>query len=344
MLCRFVRVADDEAALDTLLRLWLTMVTDGGARHSHVFYEPSRLALVPFSVVFLGSDALKLLVTHWVRSPPDDGGARIDRGSGVAARRGGVDLATVEALVRECVGRDASRDLLPRFREQVGAMASLVTQPAPSAGALAVSSVRIGTRLGQGASHAQPHSSHPAPSSTGPPRRRRALSHFLRLHPRLQALRRRLDARGGPRGLSNRDATPTHSPPTSPTSLIPRLPLQVGHEGAVVKLEKMSVLRQQLHRQLAQLKRTYMPQETAPNQGVVRPRRAHLHRAAARRPLARRRRHAGTARAPRAVRHVTRTDGAAPSALSRLSPPSAPPSTGTAFRSSWRRRWPSCTR
>jgi len=157
MLCRFVRVADDEAALDTLLRLWLTMVTDGGARHSHVFYEPSRLALVPFSVVFLGSDALKLLVTHWVRSPPDDGGARIDRGSGVAARRGGVDLATVEALVRECVGRDASRDLLPRFREQVGAMASLVTQPAPSAGALAVSSVRIGTRLRQGASHAQPH-------------------------------------------------------------------------------------------------------------------------------------------------------------------------------------------
>ena len=122
------------------------MVTDGGARHSHVFYEPSRLALVPFSVVFLGSDALKLLVTHWVRSPPDDGGARIDRGSGVAARRGGVDLATVEALVRECVGRDASRDLLPRFREQVGAMASLVTQPAPSAGALAVSSVRTRTR------------------------------------------------------------------------------------------------------------------------------------------------------------------------------------------------------
>ena len=54
MLCRFVRVADDEAALDSLLRLWLTMVTDGGARHSHVFYEPSRLALVPFSVVFLG--------------------------------------------------------------------------------------------------------------------------------------------------------------------------------------------------------------------------------------------------------------------------------------------------
>jgi len=36
----------------------------------------------------------------------------------------------------------------------------------------------------------------------------------------------------------------------------------VGHEGAVVKLEKMSVLRQQLHRQLAQLKRTYMPQVT----------------------------------------------------------------------------------
>ena len=29
----------------------------------------------------------------------------------------------------------------------------------------------------------------------------------------------------------------------------------------MVKLEKMSVLRQQLHRQLAQLKRTYMPQE-----------------------------------------------------------------------------------
>ena len=219
MLGGFVRVADDEAALDTLLRLWLTMVTDGGARHSHVFYEPSRLALVPFSVVFLGSDALKLLVTHWVRSPPDDGGARIDRGSGVAARRGGVDLATVEALVRECVGRDASRDLLPRFREQVGAMASLVTQPAPSAGALAVSSVRIRTRLGQRASHTHAaHSSHPAPSSTGPPRRRRALSHFLRLHPRLQALRRRLDARGGPRGLSNRDAMPTHRPPL-PTSL-----------------------------------------------------------------------------------------------------------------------------
>ena len=41
----------------------------------------------------------------------------------------------------------------------------------------------------------------------------------------------------------------------------------VGHEGAVVKLEKMSVLRQQLHRQLAQLKRTYMPQETAPKKG-----------------------------------------------------------------------------
>ena len=200
MLCRFVRVADDEAALDSLLRLWLTMVTDGGARHSHVFYEPSRLALVPFSVVFLGSDALKLLVTHWVRSPPDDGGARIDRGSGVAARRGGVDLATVEALVRECVGRDASRDLLPRFREQVGAMASLVTQPAPSAGALAVSSVRARTRLRQGASQPQPHSSHPAASSTGPPRRRRALSHLLRLPPRVQALRRRLDARGGPRG------------------------------------------------------------------------------------------------------------------------------------------------
>ena len=221
MLCRFVRVADDEAALDTLLRLWLTMVTDGGARHSHVFYEPSRLALVPFSVVFLGSDALKLLVTHWVRSPPDDGGARIDRGSGVAARRGGVDLASVEALVRECVGRDASRDLLPRFREQVGAMASLVTQPAPSAGALAVSSVRIGTRLRQGASQPQPRSSHPAPSSTGPPRRRRALSHFLRLHPRLQALRRRLDARGGPRG----PLEPGRDAHTQPASLPPLPPL-----------------------------------------------------------------------------------------------------------------------
>ncbi len=59
---------------------------------------------------------------------------------------------------------------------------------------------------------------------------------------------------------------PTHSPPIS-TALIPRLPLQVGHEGAVVKLEKMSVLRQQLHRQLAQLKRTYMPQEGAPKKG-----------------------------------------------------------------------------
>ena len=32
----------------------------------------------------------------------------------------------------------------------------------------------------------------------------------------------------------------------------------------MVKLEKMSVLRQQLHRQLAQLKRTYMPQEPPP--------------------------------------------------------------------------------
>ena len=58
-----------------------------------------------------------------------------------------------------------------------------------------------------------------------------------------------------------------HTARLSPTSLIPRLPLQVGHEGAVVKLEKMSVLRQQLHRQLAQLKRTYMPQETAPKKG-----------------------------------------------------------------------------
>ena len=58
-----------------------------------------------------------------------------------------------------------------------------------------------------------------------------------------------------------------HTARLYPTSLIPRLPLQVGHEGAVVKLEKMSVLRQQLHRQLAQLKRTYMPQEGAPKKG-----------------------------------------------------------------------------
>jgi hypothetical protein len=268
MLCRFVRVADDEAALDTLLRLWLTMVTDGGARHSHVFYEPSRLALVPFSVVFLGSDALKLLITHWVRSPPDDGGARIDRGSGVAARRGGVDLATVEALVRECVGRDASRDLLPRFREQVGAMASLVTQPAPSAGALAVSSVRIVPRFGQRASHTHAaHRSHPRsflyrPTSTSPCSLTFSAISSTPSSSTLPTRRARWATRA-----SNRDATPTHSPPTSPTSLIPRLPLQVGHEGAVVKLEKMSVLRQQLHRQLAQLKRTYMPQETAPKKG-----------------------------------------------------------------------------
>ena len=239
MLCRFVRVADDEAALDTLLRLWLTMVTDGGARHSHVFYEPSRLALVPFSVVFLGSDCLKLLITHWVRSPPDDGGARIDRGSGVAARRGGVDLATVEALVRECVGRDASRDLLPRFREQVGAMASLVTQPAPSAGALAVSSAHLDVAV---------------------------LSHifcdFLHAFKLYAADSKRAV---GHEGLSIRDAMPTQ--PAYILPLIPHIPLQVGHEGAVVKLEKMSVLRQQLHRQLAQLKRTYMPQEGAPKKG-----------------------------------------------------------------------------
>ena len=153
------------------------------------------------------------------RSPPDDGGARIDRGSGVAARRGGVDLATVEALVRECVGRDAARDLLPRFREQVGAMASLVTQPAPSAGALAVSSVRIGTRLRQGASQPQPHSSHLPLLPRQAHLDVAVLSHifcdFIHAFKLYAADSTRAVGR---EGLSNRDATPIYSPPLPPLS------------------------------------------------------------------------------------------------------------------------------
>ena len=41
--------------------------------------------------------------------------------------------ASPHEYVLNGIAYDASRDLLPRFREQVGAMASLVTQPAPSA-------------------------------------------------------------------------------------------------------------------------------------------------------------------------------------------------------------------
>eukprot|EP00965_Chrysotila_dentata_P159174 5258405-Pleurochrysis_carterae.AAC.1 len=77
------------------------LATPESAR-ANVFLEPTRLALVPFARVFLGSDALHLAIAHFIRATASGNGG------------GGVELAHIEGLLK--VGVAASTLISPHGR------------------------------------------------------------------------------------------------------------------------------------------------------------------------------------------------------------------------------------
>ena len=108
--------------------LWALLIRKSRERPRLVFLETGRLALLPFHQVFVESDALRLAICHYVRSPLDvpthsdeeHGG---DSATDPDATRGGLSLRDVEALMEVCLVAD--KPLRDEFVGQVATMAGM---------------------------------------------------------------------------------------------------------------------------------------------------------------------------------------------------------------------------
>jgi hypothetical protein len=132
----FYMVSSEPEKTAHLLAFWLDLLEYASAHPANCFLEPHRLTLLPFVAVFIGSDALQLIITQYVRSvdAKDAAAGRSSRGE----CRGGIELAQIDRLLRVCLSRDAPRD---RLRNQIMHMAALVTPI--KAPALVVSSAQM---------------------------------------------------------------------------------------------------------------------------------------------------------------------------------------------------------
>lgn len=95
------------------------------AEHSraNVFLDPTRLALLPFSAVFISSNALQLALSHYLRHPPETLPSG-EKGSS----RGGIDAKVLDQLLRFCLGMD--RQTMEKLRGHIASMAAMATPSA----------------------------------------------------------------------------------------------------------------------------------------------------------------------------------------------------------------------
>ena len=64
----FYTVSAEPEKTAQLLAFWLDLLEYASAHPSNCFLEPHRLTLLPFVAVFIGSDALQLAITQYVRT------------------------------------------------------------------------------------------------------------------------------------------------------------------------------------------------------------------------------------------------------------------------------------
>ena len=110
-----------------LCALWVRMVEESKRKGKMVFLETQRLTLLPFHQVFVQSEALRHVLCHYVRSPADEApvdaaqAAAVEPGDGES--RGGVSRGMLRELLAICLVADDQ--MRRKFVKQVDLMASL---------------------------------------------------------------------------------------------------------------------------------------------------------------------------------------------------------------------------
>ena len=101
----------------------LEMLSHAEHSRANVFLDPTRLALLPFSAVFISSNALQLALSHYLRHPPETLPSG-EKGSS----RGGIDAKVLDQLLRFCLGMD--RQTMEKLRGHIASMAAMATPSA----------------------------------------------------------------------------------------------------------------------------------------------------------------------------------------------------------------------